>query len=145
MSFFVYTIDDSDGNDNTVYESVIEADSKDAADEIISAHFESEAKSKDWESDGDGGYYYPCDCEQPSEPEYPVTCDQCEVLVINGHVTHEHGCPVWNRFKRELRAAEMFECPGHGGLTIHFDGVPQFEDEDEAHDSIASYHSEYAI
>jgi hypothetical protein len=28
-----------------------------------------------------------------SKGSWRVRCSQCEALVINGHPTHEHGCP----------------------------------------------------
>lgn len=33
-----------------------------------------------------------------------VKCDQCDVLVINGVVCHEHGCP--NKRKEDLQEEE---------------------------------------
>lgn len=30
-----------------------------------------------------------------------VTCDSCQVLVINNHICHEHGCP--EAYKDEVR------------------------------------------
>ena len=33
-----------------------------------------------------------------------VTCDSCDVLVINGVICHEHGCPdAWRDAERECK------------------------------------------
>lgn len=38
----------------------------------------------------------------PFKRAWRVRCSQCEVLVINGTPTHEHGCPNGARARREL-------------------------------------------
>ena len=33
-----------------------------------------------------------------------VTCSQCQILLINGYICHEHGCPdAWKDTIRECR------------------------------------------
>jgi hypothetical protein len=42
-----------------------------------------------------------------------ITCDQCELLSINGHACHETGCPnAGRRWDGEfwIRQRECFEC-----------------------------------
>ena len=44
-----------------------------------------------------------------SMPKYrPVTCDSCEVLVINNIICHETGCP--NAWKDETRGCKWCGC-----------------------------------
>ena len=38
-----------------------------------------------------------------------VTCDSCEVLVINNVICHERGCP--NAWKDEVRECTWCGCP----------------------------------
>lgn len=115
---YIFELRESDGNDCTVYDAIVEADSSKQALALLADDLDSRAKAKDWESDGNYGYFFPCDCEQPGEPLDELPCDSCATLRINGVVTHETGCPRWAEYKRALRQFESFECPGHGGLTV---------------------------
>lgn len=38
------------------------------------------------------------------DERWHVQCSQCQALVINGHATHEHGCP--NKRRAEMAAEE---------------------------------------
>ena len=64
--FYLFEIRDTDGNDCTVYDCIIEADSIALATELIHAHFEAFTSL---ESDGNSGYYRQCDCEVPEPPD----------------------------------------------------------------------------
>lgn len=144
--WYYIEIRESDGNDCTVYDAVIEANNRDDADYIVSRHFDALAEEKNWDSDGDSGYYFPCDCEAPEEPtDDPAECDQCNVMRINGVLCHETGCPTFAKYKRDRRAYELFEdrdC-SHGGLTIS--EPEEFETEDQAEERCCDYHSTYEI
>ena len=46
---------------------------------------------------------------------HPVTCDQCEMLSINGVACHETGCPnggrTWNVERQQwVKYVDCFEC-----------------------------------
>jgi hypothetical protein len=55
MKAYLVTISQSDGNDNTIYEAVIEADSSDSAIDIIRAQVESD-NDGEWEGTDPDGY-----------------------------------------------------------------------------------------
>jgi hypothetical protein len=143
MKYYYYEIRESDGNDCRVYDCIVEAENKEQADQEVSSHFEAEAKANDWESDGDFGYFFPCDCEVPEMPEEEIPCPDCEMVAINGVPCHETGCPQEARLKRIQRQIDNFECQGHGGLTVS--DAQEFDTEDEAEAECASYHSRYYI
>lgn len=42
---------------------------------------------------------------------YDVTCDSCQVMVINGHICHERGCP--DAWKDEIRECKACGCEFH--------------------------------
>ena len=60
MPVYIAEVRDSDGNDCTVFDALIVADSREAASEQLWRHLET-AYPND-ESDGGFGTYHPCDC-----------------------------------------------------------------------------------
>lgn len=41
------------------------------------------------------------------------TCEQCQILVINGIICHEHGCPkAWEDERRDCSCGDTFK-PKH--------------------------------
>ncbi len=146
--FTLYEIRETDGNDCTVFDCIVEGKDREDCDEQLGEHFDGLAKKHNWESDGGWGYYFPCDCESPDEPfDDPAECDQCEVLAINGVNCHETGCHTYAKYKRELKAFEHFEdreCE-HGGLTVDDFNAKEFDTEDEAEEACSWFHSRYEI
>ena len=141
--FYLYVLTETDGNDATKYDIVVEAPTKQLADEQISTHFDALAKEKEWDIDGNGGYFFPCDCEIPEMPEDEFPCPQCEAIAIDGVNCHETGCPIEHQRIRLQRAIDFFECPGHGGIDIS--EPEEFATEEEAEDECASYHTRYEV
>jgi hypothetical protein len=142
--FYYYELRESDGNDCTVYDIVIEAGDRDAADTQIAEHFDAEAKAKNWDADGSlGGYMFPCDCEQPTVPEEEIPCPDCAMLNIDGVPCHETGCPQDARIRRAQRAADRFECDGHGGLSLS--DATEHASEEEALEECSMFHTRYEL
>jgi hypothetical protein len=89
---------------------------------------------------------FDCECAEPSqdEPEEEetrerITCDQCELLAINGVCCHETRCPNmgarWDAENREwIKQRECFDC----GCTVDADdpccSAPFEDDEPEPED-----------
>jgi hypothetical protein len=143
--FYVYEIRETDGNDARVYNCVIEGETKEKAGETLSSYFQKEASEKGWDHDGNFcGYFFPCDCEVPEMPEEVIPCPQCSMLSINGIPCHERGCPIDRERARVQKAIDRFECLGHGGLTVS-ESPEEYASEEEAVESIPSYHSRYYI
>jgi hypothetical protein len=67
MKGYIVEMRDSDGNDCTVYDVILIAESAEAAEALVLTHFDKQAESRGWESDGDRGWYYPCDCAEDSD------------------------------------------------------------------------------
>lgn len=71
MKAYIVEIRESDGNDCTVYDCIVEAESHDDALNKIYEHFDARAEREGWESDGGEGWYFPCDCDDDNS-------DACE-------------------------------------------------------------------
>jgi transposase-like protein len=91
-------------------------------DSLIDRGFDnSEIASADYTDDVD-----------PSDQEFAIQigCSQCEALAVNGHATHEHGCPNGRRYK-------CHEC-GQDHRTAEEAGeccAPVYEEEEEDDDA----------
>ena len=70
MTHYLVTWHETDGNDATVYDTVVKADSEDAAYEAGSDEAFTYSNMIDAEPDGGFGFYFPCDC--PEDTDY---CD----------------------------------------------------------------------
>lgn len=65
MSAYLIVWHETDGNDATVYDTVVSAKSKDAAvDKLLDSQM---ASWPDAESDGDSGLLFACDCPEDTE------------------------------------------------------------------------------
>ena len=73
MPYYVIELRDSDGNDTTVYDLLIEAETKDTALDKAWKFVEEEWPND--EHDGGEGTYHPCDCA--CEHEKSEVCDDC--------------------------------------------------------------------
>lgn len=62
MNAYIVEIRESDGNDCTVYDCIVDAHSEQDAFDRVYAHFDERAEHEDWENDGGEGWYFPCDC-----------------------------------------------------------------------------------
>jgi len=144
MKAYLFELRESDGNNCTVYDCIIEAESAQEALEELSADLDSRAKRGGWESDGFCGYYFPCDCQNEEPEAPPVPCDSCAMLSINGVACHEAGCPREARYRREMRAYDRFDCPGHGGLTVS-EEPEEYPDYETAEKELRPYHSLYTV
>jgi hypothetical protein len=147
--YTLYEIRETDSNDCTVFDCIVEGNDREDCDAQIAEHFDALAERGNWESDGNFcSYYFPCNCESPDEPETPaIPCDSCQVVSIIGVACHETGCPAESRYRRELRAYERWEdrdC-SHGGLTVDGFNAQEFETEDDAENARSRYHSLYTI
>ena len=140
--FYLYQIRDTDGNDCTVFDCVVEADSAESADSQVFNHFDSFGSL---ESDGDRGYFRVCACEvlEVEDLDDSDGCDSCEMLSINGTACHESGCPAYSAWKRAVARAQNFECYGHGGVMIS--EPTEFQSEEDADAARSRYHSNYSI
>ena len=145
--YFLYEIRESDGNDCSVFDCIVDAESREKADEKIGKHFDGLATKNDWQDNDGWDYMFPCTCEATEEPEFPMECDDCQMLSINGTATHEIGCSTFAQYKRDLKEFDSFEdreCE-HGGLTIDDYHVQEFDTEDEAENACARVHQRYTI
>ena len=143
--FYLYVITETDGNDARKYDCIVEAEDRESADNQLHSHFNKLAEEKNWDSDGDMGYYFPCDCELPELPEETFPCPQCEAIAINGVNCHETECPIDREIRKVQKQIDNFECQGHGGLDIDSYNVEEYATEEEAEDNLASYHSRYYL
>ena len=81
MKWYLFRIDYCYGNDNTVYDLVVTAESKDSACDNVAEYFDSQAAKKNWESDGNFcSYYYPCDCDE-IDSDFGGDCSHGGLLV----------------------------------------------------------------
>lgn len=101
---FLFELRDSDGNDCTVYDFIVEADSLSEAIERAGEAFDELYPNS--EPDGGFGSYHPCACE------------------------HDAGCSLRHGGNCEC---DGMDCPGHGGATFNGDddtakGYPTLED-----------------
>lgn len=112
--FYVFEVRDSDGNDCTVFDALVEAKTFELASSRLWRHL-AECYPDD-ESDGGYGTFHACDCKcDHGRP--PFDCEHC---------------------------AETWECSPHGGLLTNEDDVPAplvFATEAEARAHLAYYHS----
>jgi len=74
-----YTIvwHESDGNDCTVYDTIVERNDKEGAELALDATLEKHLKGNDQSAESDGnllGFYFDCDCEENPDAD-PETCD----------------------------------------------------------------------
>ena len=84
MPYYTVRIDDSDGNDNTVCDVVVEAsDRKDAAVKV-SDMIEVRLGDK-VEGDGGFGFYYVCDCDIPEDEADTWECSHGGITVAEPH------------------------------------------------------------
>ena len=71
MKAYIVEIRESDGNDCTVYDCIVEAESHEDAFNKVYDHFSARAAAEGWESDGGEGWYFPCDCDDYiCDPDY---------------------------------------------------------------------------
>lgn len=91
--FWTVEIRDSDGNDCTVYDWIIEADSgwwaRDKAFE------EAQRRVPDAEHDGDSGAYYPCDCEIPEGEEDSWECSHGGYIIGEPEGPFDSSAEAW--------------------------------------------------
>ena len=67
--YYLVTFDETDGNDCTVYDTIIEAPSQKAALNTLSKHIEADLKGE-WTDDGsEFGYYFDCNSDCPEDCE----------------------------------------------------------------------------
>lgn len=113
MAAYMFELRDSDGNDCTVYDVIVEAAFKDEAVGKVFAWIQTEYPGD--EEDGDFGTYHPCDCE----------CD---------HGVAPHDC--------EQGCGDSWEC-SHGGLLVSEDAdeYPTLAAARDAHKRDRYYHS----
>ena len=71
MTHYLVTWHETDGNDATVYDTVVEAATEDAAYEAGSNEAYTYSNVINMESDGDFGFYFPCDCPEDVEWDCP--------------------------------------------------------------------------
>ena len=109
--FYLLELRDSDGNDCTVYDIIVEAADQDSA--LDRAWSEIMKDYPDDEEDGGYGTFHPCDCEC----EHGVNPYQCE-----------QECD-----------GDQWEC-SHGGLLLNDHNVKSFETYAEALAAHARYH-----
>jgi hypothetical protein len=85
--FWLFEVHDSDGNDNTIYDVIVSADTGDKASDTLWKYLDEQYPND--ETDGGYGTYHPCDCE----------CDHGKLSDC------EHGC------------SDTWECSHGGLLT----------------------------
>lgn len=91
--YFWFRLDDSDGNDNSVYDLIVEARKYTQAVDRVSEFLDRFVERSGHESDGMWGTYAPCNCH----------CDHQSIGFCD-----EAKCQ---------RAADRLDC-SHGGVTI---------------------------
>lgn len=76
MPFYLAHVHDSDGNNNNISKLIVEAEDLDAAYEVAANEVETRLKQNnvEWESDGNFGGYYECDCDIPEGEENHWEC-----------------------------------------------------------------------
>ena len=86
MPFYLVSISDSDGNDNTILDYTVEADSKADAVEKTADAVEARAKENGigMESDGGFGWFYHCDCDIPEAEEETWECSHGGITINDG-------------------------------------------------------------
>lgn len=120
--FYIIEIRDSDENDCTVYEALVQALGREEAVDRIFAEWV-EVEYPDDESDGDYGTFHACNCE-------------CE------HGAAVGDCDGEDDEKRELArqsCSDSWEC-SHGGLLVSEpEEVEEYHTEQEARAHLASH------
>lgn len=99
--FYLAEIRESDGNDCTVYDAIVEADSQEAASDKL--HKEIEAAWANLESDGGFGYFFPCDCPE-SEDGYS-DCSHGGILA-----PEPEGYEAYETFEKARDARRIYHC-----------------------------------
>lgn len=116
--FYIAEVRDSDGNDCTVYDALIAAESRDAASDKLWKYLE--AAYPEDESDGGFGTYHPCDCVCDHNAS-PWDDD------AKGHETGRCGDQGW-------------ECSHGGLLTDEPETFAEYDTKVEARAEHAPYH-----
>jgi hypothetical protein len=119
--FYLFEVRDSDGNDCSVFDVIVEAETKETASAQLWKHLEEQYP--DDEGDGGFGTFHACDCA-------------CDHFVGNGQTPVVGICDD---------CADGWEC-SHGGLTTNEDaagqyGPQEFATYNEALAAHARYHS----
>ena len=112
--FFLIELRDSDGNDCTVYDVLIEAKDDEEAYAILDKYIEEEYPGD--ESDGSFGTFHPCVCECEHGTKSEPLCEEC---------------------------SEDREC-SHGGLLYGetgYQGFEAFDTYEQAYEARARYHT----
>lgn len=120
---WLFEVRDSDGNDCTVYDVVVNARTLERASAALWAHLK--RCYPDDETDGGYGTFHPCNCHE--------------------YVSCEHQSIGFCEKPKCQRAEERFECQGHGGLLTNEDcdgeyGPRQFPNFERASEECRVYH-----
>ena len=83
MAWFSVTFHETDGNDCTVYDTVVEAETEDEAFGKVADSLEKTltADGRGFEDDGDCGFYFDCDCEIPEGDENTWECSHGGIVM----------------------------------------------------------------
>ena len=111
--FYIVEVQDSDGNDCTVYDALVQAPNRETAVERVFTEWVEVEYPFD-EEDGGYGTYHPCDC-------------RC------GHYKALEDC--------EAGCSDSWEC-SHGGLLVSEpEEAKEYPTEEEARACLVPYHS----
>ena len=103
MAWFTITWHESDGNDCTVYDTVVEAPDEDTALSLLGNAMETRmtANGTGFQKDGNHlGYYFDCDCDE----DYADTCEGhggTSLREVTAHVTEDSARQAMSRWHSE--------------------------------------------
>jgi hypothetical protein len=132
MPYYLIELRDSDGNDCSVYDLLIEATDQDSALAKADAFIEEEYP--DDESDGNGGTFHPCECAAWCAKDHSIAkANRCPA-----HGGTDETGETDDDEESDCKTAER--CEGHGGLLLA-DEPETFDTYDDVRAAHRFYHS----